>query len=137
MSRVVAAVFPGRHDSTDRLLTKSVLVLTKSVLAAEVRILTGDEAVYSARRPGAISVARRNWAASGAVIAAVALAAWLGLWGSGALNAQARRNAELVSAQQGAVIRYGPREVYAHPGTATVVEWQHLLRQAVALDGVN
>jgi len=132
--RVVAAVFPGRHDFTSPL----AVGLAESVLTAEVRILPGDEAVYSARQPGAVSTARRNWTAIAAVIVAVALATWVGwLFGSGALNAQDRYNAELLGAQQGSVMSYGPAEVYGHPGAGTVVERQDLIRGAVALDGVN
>ncbi len=134
MYRVVAAVFPGRHDSTSPL----AVGLAESVLTAEVRILTGDEAVYSARQPGAISAARRKWAAIAAVIVAVALGMWVGLlFGSGALNAQDRYNAELLGAQQGSVMSYGPAEVYGHPGAGTVVERQDFIRRVVGLDGVN
>lgn len=84
-------------------------------------------------------VARGRWLLSrgGVAAVAIALAAWAGsLLGSGALDSGARFNAERLAAQSGVEVLYGPAAVPGHPG-ATTMQRQDLIRQFIALDGVN
>ena len=83
--------------------------------------------------------AQGRWLLSrgGVAAIAIALAAWAGgLLGSGALDAEARFNSERIVAQSGVAPVYGPAALPGHPGTVSA-ERQDLLRQFIALDGVN
>ncbi len=65
-------------------------------------------------------------------------AVWVGsLFGSGALSAQGRFNAERVAAQSGQMSLRGTPAIPGHPGELVGLSRQDMIRKFIALDAVN
>ena len=91
-----------------------------------------------ARRRSYGSRRRRSPAAGGVAVLAIALAAWAGaLLSAVAVGAEARFISNRLAAQSSASALYGPPQVPGHPGNASTLQRNDMVRMFMSLDGVN